>query len=325
MNGLFIINPVSGSKSVHQQVPAVLDILLERTDCKGIHVFYTHKKGDAEETAGNLRKGQYDFVCAVGGDGTISEVAAGLYRSRSGIPMAVMAAGTSNDFSTSLSMPKTAKEIADMILEGNIARTDLGRINGKYFYSEVGGGGLAEVAHSTPADKKTRFGYLAYLSGGLKKYGNLKLDTVPLIYEIDGIEEEFDTFCFSLTNAKRAGGFSTIAPLAKIDDGRMDLCIIKKVARMEVLPAIMQINAGEHANNNKWIEYRQLKTLKVRTKNESDAFVLDIDGEDGGNLPLDFEIVPAAVDLIVPPDPAHYEPVLSGPPSIADYAANRRE
>lgn len=274
-------------------------------------MYYTHCKGDARETAAGLKPGQFDFVCAVGGDGTVSEVAAGLYLGGSGIPMAIIAAGTSNDFSTSLGLPKMPEDIARMLLAGRSVTMDLGIINDTYFYGEAAGGGLGEVAHSTPADKKSRFGYLAYLSGGLKKYGNLKLDTVPLVYEIDGVEEEFDTFCFTITNARRAGGFNLIAPGAKINDGVMDLCIIKKVARLEVLPALMQVNAGEHADNNKWFEYRQVRNLRVRTKNEGDQFVLDIDGEDAGNLPLDFKIVPAAIKLIVPPSPSEADSVIS--------------
>ena len=311
MKGLFIINPVSGTKIVHNRIPLVLDAFLRHPECEGAQVYYTHKKGDATETAANLRPGQYDFVCAVGGDGTLGEVAAGLYKSGSGIPMAIIAAGTSNDFSTSLDIPKLPEDIARMLLNGRHVPMDLGIVNGRYFYSEVGGGGLAEVAHSTPADQKARFGYLAYLNGGLKKYGNLKLDTVPLIYELDGVEKEIDTFCFTITNATRAGGFTTLAPKAKINDGYMDLCVIKKVAPLEVLPALMQINAGEHAENSKWVEYMQVKKLKVRAKNEEDKFVVDVDGEDGGNLPLDFEIVPAAINLIIPQNSAAANNVLA--------------
>lgn len=310
MKGLFIINPNSGGKKVHRKIPAVLDLLLRSSGNDAVHVYYTHKKGDAIETARGLRPGQYDYVCAVGGDGTLNEVSVGLYLGGSGIPMAIIAAGTSNDFSTSLDMPKAPDKIAAMLLAGRKVNMDLGRLNGKIFFGEAAGGGLGEVAHSTPADKKARYGYLAYLSGGLKKYGNLKLDTVPLVYEIDGAEEEFDTFCFTVTNAKRAGGFNTIAPEAKINDGLMDLCIIKKVARAEVLPALLQINAGEHAVNNKWAEYRQIRSLKVRTKNEGDRFALDIDGEEAGTLPLEFEVIPSAINLIVPPSSAKVDAVL---------------
>ncbi len=90
MKGLFIINPNSGGKKVHRKIPAVLDLLLRSSGNDAAHVYYTHKKGDAIETARGLRPGQYDYVCAVGGDGTLNEVSLGLYLGGSGIPMAIL-------------------------------------------------------------------------------------------------------------------------------------------------------------------------------------------------------------------------------------------
>jgi diacylglycerol kinase (ATP) len=301
MKGLFIINPASGSKRIQRGIPLMMvDKLLSDPDSKGLEIVYTHKKGDALELARSLTPGSFDYVCAVGGDGTVGEAAAGLYQSGSGIPLAIIAAGTANDFSSSLGLPKTYDGLTRMISGMRTVKMDMGLFNGKYFYSEAAGGGLGEVAHTTDPELKSRFGYLAYLGNGFKKYGSLKLETVPLIYEIDGVEEEFDTFCFTLTNTKRIGGINKVAPDAKINDGLMDLCIIKRTEPIEVLPLLAQCNAGTHVKNTKAIEYRQVRTLKVRVNEEGRSFPLDIDGEEGGVLPLEFEVIPGAIDLIVP-------------------------
>ena len=302
MKGLFVVNPVSGSKKIQRRIPHLVEKMLQASDANGADVFYTHKKNEALELTKSLKPGQYDYVCAVGGDGTVGEAAVGLYLGGSEIPLAIVAAGTANDFSNSLGLPRKVDKVVRMLTEMRTVRMDIGRFNDQYFYSESAGGGLGTIAHTTPPKLKARLGYLAYLGNGFKHYGSLRLKTVPLIYEIDGVEEEFDTFCFTLTNSKRVGGINKVAPEAKINDGLMDLCIIKKTKRREVLPLLLKCNKGTHIKNKKAIEYRQIRTLKVRVKDEGTEFPLDIDGEAGGVLPLEFEIIPGAISLIIPPD-----------------------
>jgi len=299
MKGLFIINPSSGTKTVQSSaLMAVVDLLNEK-DCEGIFVAYTHKKDDAFQTAKQLKPGDYDFVVAVGGDGTVNEVAGGLYESGSGIPLAIIAAGTVNDFAVALGLPRTRRKIVKMLKHGHTELMDLGRFNDSYFYNVAAGGALSEVAHITNPDLKTVFGRLAYLSEGVKKFNTINLKTVPLVYEFDGVRETHETFYFTCSNSKSVGGFGKMAPDAMINDGKLDLCIVKKVEPMNVLPLFSQLQSGKHVNNPA-TEYRQVSSLKVYSEDPEVKFPLDHDGEAGGNIPMSVEVIKGALRLITP-------------------------
>lgn len=307
MRGLFIINPNSGTKKIQRRIPAIVDKLLNEPDCAGITMMYTHGKDDALNAAKALTPGQYDFVVAVGGDGTVNEVASGLYLSGSGIPVAIIAAGTTNDFATSLGLPLTVPAVVDMLKNLRTVPLDLGYFNGRYFYNEAAGGALSAIAHTTSSELKQRFGHLAYLGEGFRQFGDLKLSSVPLVFEIDGEEETIDTVLFTLTNTKSSGGFGKVSPDAKVNDGRFDLLVIKKIEPKEVVPLLLKITNGAHLSNKKLVYYRQLRTLRIRAAAEAETdalseFPLDIDGENGGALPMQVEVIPGAVTLIIPAD-----------------------
>ncbi len=115
MKGLFIINPSSGRQNFIDKIKEIAGMLVIDQICNTIDVFYTEKQDDALNKAAALEKGQYDFVVAVGGDGTLNEVINGVVLSQSNTPVAVISAGTVNDFATYLNLPQTPKEFCDMI------------------------------------------------------------------------------------------------------------------------------------------------------------------------------------------------------------------
>ena len=104
MKGLFIINPSSGRQNFIDKIKEIAGMLVIDQICNTIDVFYTEKQDDALNKAAALEKGQYDFVVAVGGDGTLNEVINGVVLSQSNTPVAVISAGTVNDFATYLNL-----------------------------------------------------------------------------------------------------------------------------------------------------------------------------------------------------------------------------
>ena len=105
MKGLFIINPSSGRQNFHDKIKEIAGNLIMDQICNTIDVFYTEKQDDALHHAAGLQPGQYDFVVAVGGDGTLNDVINGIILSKSDIPVAVISAGTVNDFANYLKLP----------------------------------------------------------------------------------------------------------------------------------------------------------------------------------------------------------------------------
>ncbi len=309
MKGFVIINPSSGTQTVQKMALKIVHTLLLDDNSEGLQVSYTHKKDDARKAAAALKPGEYDFVLAVGGDGTVNEVVSGLYESGSGIPLMILPAGTTNDFAVALGLPRTVEGVCEIIRSGNAMPMDIGRFNDTYFFNVAAGGLLSEVAHCVPSEMKTAFGRMAYLLEGGKKILEKKFETTSLVFEIDGQKETHDVYFFVIANSTSVGGYHKISPLAKINDGLFELLIVKKLDFFTALPAMMQIQSGSHINNEKLFEYKKVKQVKIRLADDvqNKEFPLDYDGEFGGNLPVEIEVIPHAVNLLVPANNAKTE------------------
>ena len=300
MKGLFVINPSSG-KQVNQAkaIQAATELLRDRI-VEEITFFYTQKKDDAKNRTILASEEGYDFVVAVGGDGTVNEVVAGLYLSNSKMPMAIFPSGTTNDFATSVGISPTILSLYDLIKDFNVVPTDIGRFNEReYFLNVAAGGILSDVAHNVSVESKTLLGKMAYITSGMKTIAEKGFKTTRLLFEIDGKKEEIDVYFFILANSKSVGGFSKICADAKINDGYMDLCIIKSLDVIDAVPVFVSILEGTH-KYNKNVEYRHVKDVKIFATDEKAEFHLDCDGEYAGELPMHVEVLQAAVNLLLP-------------------------
>jgi len=310
MRGMFVINPTSGQQRNQQTVKTVINRLLDEGIAEGLYVMHTSGKNSAYDAVAALKPGEYDFVVAVGGDGTVSEVINGMIDSGAEIPVAIYAAGTTNDFATCLGLPRNVENFVEMIRNFRTEKVDVGKINNKYFLNVAAGGIIPEIAHKVSINAKTLLGHSAYILQGVKEIGTLSLDTVPLRYEMDNMTFTADTYLFFLANSKSVGGFHRIAPKAKINDGKMDLCIVKKLSPMDIVPVFTQIQTGTHIKDNKCVTYLQTSKLKISAVNDGDKFPVDFDGEEGNDLPLEIEVVPNALNLLVPKDGRNLKKVI---------------
>lgn len=300
MKGLFIVNPSSGKQTNQARAMQAMQQLLNEQVLEEAVVFYTRGKYDAKNKAMEAKREEFDFVVAVGGDGTVNEVVSGLHLSGSGLPLAILPSGTSNDFATSVGITPTAHCLCNLIKDYNVVAADIGRFNNRdYFLNVAAGGILSDVAHSVSVEAKTQFGKTAYVAEALKKVSENKFRTTPLLFEMDGEREVFDVFFFILANSKSVGGFQKICVDAKINDGYMDLCVVKNVDLLTALPVLTQIQVGTHMHN-KLVEYRQVRDLKIFPTEETTEFHLDCDGEYAGELPLHVEVLQGGVNLLLP-------------------------
>lgn len=301
MRALFIINPVSGKgDSVQRAALIAMHRLLADQVLEQVDLFYTRGKDDAMNKAAEAKNGNYDCVVAVGGDGTINEAVLGLYTSGSKIPLAILPAGTVNDFAYSLGIDSTADCLYDMVKNFTYKTIDIATFNGSYFLNVAAGGMLSDVAHSVPRDAKSSFGTIAYYWEGIKKLANLKFPTSKLAFTIDGGEKEvFDNFFFIITNSKSVGGFHKIASQAKLDDGYLDMYIVKNLNLLSASALATKVLSG-HLDQDKNTEYRKVKEVYIEAAEEIDEYHVDYDGENGGGLPLHVKIVPQAVNMLIP-------------------------
>ena len=298
MKGLFIINPSSGRQNFHDKIKDITGTLIMDQICNTIDVFYTEKQDDAQNKAASLQPGEYDFVVAVGGDGTLNEVINGIIISKSEIPVAVISAGTVNDFATYLNLPQTPAEFCKMIKNFQLKRVDAGRVNQKYFINVVAAGLLSDIGFKVDKDKKAVLGKLAYYLEGAIDLPKQFSKTLNLRFITEEKTMEEEVFLFMVTNSQSVGGFREMAPLASTSDGKLDVVIIRKMDIFQVTPLLIGLVQGEHVNHPS-VEYFQTQKLTIENMDDQEINV-DYDGEklmDG--FPIQIEMIPGAIQIVV--------------------------
>lgn len=265
-----------------------------------IDVFYTKKKDDAKNKAASLKPGDYDYIVSVGGDGTLNEVTNGLILSESNIPLAIISAGTVNDFATYMKLPQTAAEFCAMIKNFQTKKVDIGKVNNEYFINVLAAGMLTDIAYKVPKDKKAVLGKMAYYLEGLKEFPKQLSQNMTLQFKSKEFEDTLDIMVFLVANSKSVGGFADAAPLASVSDGYLDVLIVKKMDLLFEAPdLVFKWFQGEHPKHPA-IEYFQTKELTVLPTEKTAELAIDYDGEilEEG-LPIDISIIPEALNLII--------------------------
>ena len=300
MKGLFIINPSSGKQNIDSMLREIMATLILDQICSHVDVFYTKGQDDAKNRAAELKPGDYDFIVSVGGDGTLNEVTNGLILSESNIPMAIISAGTVNDFATYMKLPQTADGFCQMIKDFQTKKVDVGRVNNEYFINVLAAGMLTDIAYKVPKDKKAVLGKMAYYLEGVKEFPKQLSQNMTLTFNSKEYSGTEDIMLFLVANSKSVGGFADAAPLASVSDGYLDVMIIKKMALLTEAPdLIFKLFQGEHPKHPS-IEYFQTKELSVLPTEQTAGIAIDYDGEilEEG-LPVDISIVPEALNLII--------------------------
>lgn len=298
--GLFVINPSSGKQNIMSTVEQIIGKLVMMQISDHIDVFYTQKKDDAKERTMELKPGEYDFVVAVGGDGTLNEVVNGLYLSQSQIPLAIISAGTVNDFATYLHLPQAPDAFVDMIDQFKLKDVDLGKVDDEYFINVLAGGMLTDIAYKVPKDKKAALGKFAYyLEGAVELPKQMAGPKLRLKFDSEEYSDTTDTLVFLVTNSKSVGGYDKAAPEASVSDGYLDVLILKQVSMFSTPDLLIKFLQGEH-HNHPDIEYFQTKHVSVELA-DGENVAIDYDGEllEGG-LPIDISIIEKAVKVIIP-------------------------
>lgn len=297
---LFVINPSSGKQNIMSTVEKIIGKLVMRQIVDHVDVFYTAKKDDAKVRVEELQPGEYDFIVSVGGDGTLNEVVNGLYISKSQIPLAIISAGTVNDFANYMNLPQSAHEFVDMIEKFRCKDVDLGKVDEEYFINVLAGGLLTDIAYKVPKDKKAVLGKFAYyLEGALELPKQMMGPKLKLKFESEEYSETTEVLVFLITNSKSVGGYDKAAPEAHVSDGLLDVLILKKVTPFNTPELLVKFLQGEH-HTHPDIEYFQTKKINVELIEGQDV-AIDYDGEyleDG--LPIEVSIIENAVKIIIP-------------------------
>lgn len=295
---LFIINPSAGQNTIQQKLDSIMGRLILQEIVNTIDVFYTKKKDDGYHKIREVADETYDFVAAVGGDGTINEVISGMVDSHNKTPIVILAAGTVNDFARYLKLPSDVNGICKMIRNFRTITSDVGKINDSYFVNVAAGGMFSDVSFSVSKIDKKRLGPFAYYINGVANLPSQLRTNIPLQIMIDDTEIiREDAMLFIVTNTKRVGGFEKITPYADIQDGLLDFLVIKKCSVTDLVALSKDYLLKKHVDSP-FLIYKQAK--KIELSCDSSDIVIDIDGEEGAKLPVTIENIRDAVTLVIP-------------------------
>ncbi|NDV79464.1 diacylglycerol kinase family lipid kinase [Dysgonomonas sp. 511] len=284
-----IINPVSGTSS-KQNLPHKIAEMLDARKFD-VHIIITGYAGHGSEIASQAIEDKADYVIAVGGDGTVNEVARTLVGSE--IALGIIPLGSGNGLARDLNISIDVKKALKIITEENIISIDYGKVNGRIFFCTCGMGFDAEVAAKV-SGKKNR-GSFMYLKNMLETFFKQE----PQNYEITCPEGTIKDKAFVVTcaNASQYGYNAHIAPHADIQDGKMNIAILKPLSILDVPQTSLQLFAKKIDENNKMIE---LLTNEVTIKREKPG-AMHIDGdpvEMGEEIHV--KIIPKGLKVLVP-------------------------
>lgn len=277
----FIYNPSAGDGTLKDR----LDYLIERFQKAGyLMVPFRSKNPINLENAFFDIHEDYEAVCVSGGDGTLSSVVNIMASMRLSLPIGIFPFGTANDFATHLNIPKNLNACCDIVKNGHIKKVDIGRVNDNYFLNVCSAGLLTDVSYKTDTNLKNALGKIAYYIKGIEEIPKFTAFKMRMQYGSNVIEDNF--LLFLILNGSSAGGFTRLAPNARIDDGLMEVIAIKNTNITNILALFLKILRGEHIGDPN-MYYFQTDKLKILCDGAGDT---DIDGERGPGFPLDIEV-----------------------------------
>jgi lipid kinase YegS len=260
-----------------------------------IKVRVTRKKGDARRFAAEA--GEADLLIAAGGDGTLNEVVHGLMDpSKTARPaLGVVPLGTANDFATGCGIPRDPEEALVLCMKGQGVPIDIGKANEHWFLNAASVGFGAEVTATTPPELKRLLGQAAYTVMGAILAMNVHHYRGRLILPDREITASGPVAIVG--NGRQTGGGIQVAPRALIDDGLLDLLVVRQIPAMALLTAARELQ--ELSPDGEYISYWQTPWAEVYPE---EAIPVNLDGEPVRFSSVRYEAVPRAIRLIVPPN-----------------------
>ncbi len=220
---LIIMNPCSGTKRANKYLTEIVEIFtVNDYFCT---VMTTTKRGDGTIYAREYGK-HFDLIACIGGDGTFNEVVSGVMQAGLRIPIGYIPAGSTNDFASSLHIPKNIVQAAKNIVHGEPVAFDVGSFNGRSFSYVASFGAFTKTSYNTPQNVKNALGHLAYILDGITSIASIRAEHMAI--EADGVTYEDDYIFGAISNSTSIAGILTLKPeLVDMSDGLFELILVK--------------------------------------------------------------------------------------------------
>jgi YegS/Rv2252/BmrU family lipid kinase len=274
---LLIFNPSSGQQLFRDALFPVVDNFTKNGFL--VTIYPTQKSKDAYEII--LRHGaEYDYLVCSGGDGTLGEAIDALMLMERRPTFGFIPSGTTNDFSTSIGIPKDILLAAEVVTSGVARPFDIGKFGEEYFSYVAAFGLFTDVSYDTPQERKNSLGHMAYLMEGVKRLGSIQSHACSIQLPDELIEGEF--ILGMISNSLSIGGFRVSRQDGEIrmDDGLFEVILLRKPKNFIDLQNVIASILNQDLYTDSLI-LRRTASLTIHT---DEPLAWSLDGEFGGAL-----------------------------------------
>lgn len=299
MKAKLIANPSAGRDRAPELLPHVAERLRPLVP-GGLDVVLTTARGDGERAAAVAAEEGTELLFVGGGDGTLNEVVNGVARvpgALERVTFALLPLGTGNDFARALGLPTDLDAALDVVAAARVLAVDLGVLGDRVFVNASAGGFVAEVSDAVDTRLKSVAGKLAYVVGG----AGALLDHEPLRLRVSldaGPAADLDVSLFAVASGRTIGGGRLIAPRACLDDGLLDVCVVRSGTGVDLLAVLAEIARGDHVGDER-VLYARVRSVELVAEQ---PFKVNTDGEVLELARASYGVRPRAARFFAPAD-----------------------
>lgn len=288
---LFVYNPHAGQSKVKGKLSDIVDAFTYHGYLPS--VYPTRGMGDATQVVRGIGK-HYGRVVCCGGDGTLHEVVTALMEMESPPVLGYIPAGTTNDFSRNLNLPRDMALAANVAVTGETVCCDMGRFNDAYFVYVAAFGAFTDVSYDTPQQFKNMLGHLAYILEGIGHLGNIRSWHMKVKHDQGEVEGDF--IFGMVSNTRSVGGFKLWREdEVQLDDGAFEVVLVRTPKNALELQAILHSLVTQASNQDGPLLAFHSQTLTVEC---DEAVAWTLDGEYGGSpQSVEIENVQKALEI----------------------------
>lgn len=301
----FIINPVAGTRRKQM----ILDAINARFPPTTREVLFSEYQGHARTLAAQKVAAGYEAIVAVGGDGTVNEVASALVKTT--CKLGIIPAGSGNGLARHLGIPMEPAAALEVIADHTVQVIDSGKVNGRYFFCTCGTGFDASVGKKFADDPKRGMG--SYVRATIHQY--IVYSPKSYVLKTENKKVRLDAFLVTFANSGQYGNNAYIAPNAKIDDGYLDLCILRPFPKSSTLELGLRL-FFKNIDQSPYLELMRVQKATVRRRGKK-KITIHLDGEPvKTRAKLKVKVIPGALQVMVPVRGKEKRGLLVNPPAL---------
>lgn len=259
-----------------------------------VTAFRASKENSCEDFVRETPSDTYALVVA-GGDGTINKVVNFMMKYNIAVPLGIIPAGTSNDFAKHLGFFGNIDLAVDKIIEGNTEGVDIGRVNDSYFINVLSAGMFSSTSYKTDKRLKEMLGHLSYFLTAAKQPFEQRPFRIRI--ETDDAVLEENVVVFIVFNGSSVGRIDLFSDNSSVQDGVLDMVILRKGKLNETLKILGEFENGEFLSNDNVVYLKDNKFKITLLEGKCDR--PDVDGDEGPEFPLDVECIERGINMFL--------------------------